>query len=131
MNKNLVATAVSAALCSFALSAHATNGDQMTAMSAAQAGMGGATVAQAQDALTVLVNPAGMTDLGMQEMRMDLGFGLLNPPREVNGVESDSNWYMMPVGGAVFNVNDRLFLGMALGGIAGMGVNVPDAMPAA
>jgi long-chain fatty acid transport protein len=130
MKKQLVATAVSAALCSFALSAHATNGDQMTATSAAQAGMGSATVAQAQDALTVLVNPAGMADLGMKEMRMDLGFGLLNPPREVNGQESDSNWYLMPGGGAAFNVNDRLFLGMALGGIAGMGVNVPDIMPA-
>lgn len=98
----------------------------MTAMSAAQAGMGGATVAQAQDALTVLVNPAGMADLGIKDVRFDLGFGLLNPPREVNGNESDSNWYMMPGGGAVFNVNDRLFLGMALGGVAGMGVNVPD-----
>lgn len=129
MNKKLVAVAVSAALYSLAFSAHATNGDQMTAMSAAQAGMGGATVAQAQDALTVLVNPAGMTDLGIKDMRMDLGFGLLNPPREVNGQESDSNWYMMPGGGAVFNVNDRLFLGMALGGIAGMGVNVPDIFP--
>src|SRR5574340_515439 len=131
MKNQLVASAVSAALCSVALSAHATNGDQMMATSAAQAGMGGATIAQAQDALTVLVNPAGMADLGMTEMRMDLGFGLLNPPREVNGQESDSNWYLMPGGGAAFNVNDRLFLGMALGGIAGMGVNVPDAMPAA
>jgi len=126
MNKKLVATAVSAALYSFALSAHATNGDQMFAMSAAQAGMGGATVAQAQDAVTVLVNPAGMADLGMTDVRMDLGFGLLNPPREVNGQESDSDWYMMPTGAAVFNVNNRLFLGMGLGGISGMGVNVDD-----
>src|SRR5574340_17456 len=131
MKNQLVASAVSAALCSVALSAHATNGDQMMATSAAQAGMGGATIAQAQDALTVLVNPAGMADLGMTEMRMDLGFGMLNRPREVNGQESDSNWYLMPGGGAEVNVNDRLFLGMALGGIAGMGVNVPDAMPAA
>lgn len=131
MNKKLVAAAVSAALYSFALNAHATNGDQMMATSAAQAGMGGATVAQAQDALTVLVNPAGMADLGMTEMRMDLGFGLLNPPREVNGQESDSNWYLMPGGAAAFKVNDRLFLGMGLGGIAGMGVNVPDILPAA
>ncbi|HMM47453.1 MAG TPA: outer membrane protein transport protein [Thiobacillaceae bacterium] len=130
MNKKLVAAAVSAAIGPFALTAHATNGDQMTAMSAAQAGMGGATVAQAQDALTVLVNPAGMADLGMKEMRMDLGFGLLNPPREVNRQESDSNWYLMPGGAAAFKVNDRLFLGMGLGGIAGMGVNVPDIFPA-
>ncbi len=131
MNNKRVAAAVSAGLCSFALSAHATNGDQMTALSAAQAGMGSATVAQAQDALTVLVNPAGMADLGMEEVRMDLGFGLLNPPREVNGQESDSNWYLMPGGAVAFKVNDRLFLGMGLGGIAGMGVNVPDILPAA
>jgi long-chain fatty acid transport protein len=126
MKKQLLSAAVSTALLVMAHSAHATNGDQMTAMSAAQAGMGGATVAQAQDALTILVNPAGMADLGIKDVRMDLGFGLLNPPREVNGNESDSDWYMMPSGGAVFNVNDRLFLGMALGGVAGMGVNVAD-----
>jgi long-chain fatty acid transport protein len=131
MKIKLVAAAVAVAMLALTHNAHATNGDQMLATSAAQAGMAGATVAQAQDALTVLVNPAGMADLGMTEMRMDLGFGLLNPPREVNGHESDSNWYLMPGGAAAFKVNDRLFLGMGLGGIAGMGVNVPDIAPAA
>lgn len=130
MKKELVTAAASAAVFALAPSAHATNGDQMFAMSAAQAGMGGATVAQAQDAVTVLVNPAGMADLGITDVRMDLGFGLLNPPREVNGQESDSDWYMMPTGAAVFNVNDKLFLGMGLGGISGMGVNVNDIYPA-
>ena len=129
MKKQLLSAAVSAALLVMAHSAHATNGDQMFAMSAAQAGMGGATVAQAQDAVTVLVNPAGMADLGITDVRMDLGFGLLNPPREVNGQDSDSDWYMMPTGAAVFNVNNRLFLGMGLGGISGMGVNVDDIYP--
>jgi len=130
MKKQLIAVAVSAALYTLSTGAHATNGDQMFAMSAAQAGMGGATVAQAQDAVTVLVNPAGMADLDITDVRMDLGFGLLNPPREVNGQESDSDWYMMPTGAAVFKVNDRLFLGMGLGGISGMGVNVDDISPA-
>ncbi|MDO9221025.1 MAG: outer membrane protein transport protein, partial [Thiobacillus sp.] len=129
MNKQLVAVAVSAATFAMVHNAHATNGDQMFAMSAAQAGMGGATVAQAQDAVTVLVNPAGMADLGITDVRMDLGFGLLNPPRAVNGQESESDWYMMPTGAAVFKVNDKLFLGMGLGGISGMGVNVDDIMP--
>jgi long-chain fatty acid transport protein len=129
VKKQLVAVAVSAATFAMAHSALATNGDQMFAMSAALAGMGGATVAQAQDAVTVLVNPAGMADLGITDVRMDLGFGLLNPPREVNGQESDSDWYMMPTGAAVFNVNNRLFLGMGLGGISGMGVNVDDIAP--
>lgn len=104
----------------------ATNGDQMTALSAPQAGMGGATVAVAQDALSILVNPAGMADLGMKDVRMDLGFGMLNPPRKVNGQDSGAKWYLMPSGGAAFNVNDRLYLGMAMGGVSGMGVNVPD-----
>jgi long-chain fatty acid transport protein len=126
MNKQFASAAISTALLALSHNAAATNGDQMTAMSAAQAAMGGATVAQAQDALTILVNPAGMADLGIKDVRMDLGFGLLNPPRKVNGQDSDSDWYMMPSGGAVFNVNDRLFLGMALGGVAGMGVNVAD-----
>lgn len=130
MNKQLVAAAVSAAIFALTHNAYATNGDQMIALSAAQAGMGGATVANAQDALAVLVNPAGMADLGMKDVRMDLGFGLLNPPREVNGHESDSNWYMMPTGAVAFNVNDRLFLGMGLGGISGMGVNVSDILMA-
>lgn len=130
MKKNLVAAAVSAAIFALTSNAHATNGDQMIALSAAQAGMGGATVAHAQDALTVLVNPAGMADLGMKDVRMDLGFGLLNPPREVNGQESDSNWYMMPTGAAAFKVNDKLFLGMGMGGVSGMGVNVPDILMA-
>jgi long-chain fatty acid transport protein len=49
----------------------------------------------------------------------------------VNGQESDSDWYMMPTGAAVFNVNDKLFLGMGLGGISGMGVNVDDIYAAA
>src|SRR5574340_160501 len=131
MNKNYLSVSVAAAVLTLAHNAHATNGDQMIAMSAAQAGMGGATVAQAQDAVTVLVNPAGMADLGMKDVRMDLGFGLLNPPREGNGQESDSGWYMMPTGAAAFNVNDRLFLGMGLGGISGMGVNVGDIYAAA
>lgn len=124
-----LAVALGAALIPAA--ALATNGDQMTALSAAQAGMGGATTAFAQDALTVLVNPAGMADLGMKDVRMDFGFGLLNPPRKVNGQESDSNWYMMPTGAVAFNVNDKLYLGMGMGGVSGMGVNVPDiALPA-
>lgn len=131
MNKKLLAASVAAAVLFPAQHALATNGDQMFAMSAGQAGMGGATVAQAQDAVTVLVNPAGMANLGVADVRMDLGFGLLNPPREVNGQDSDSDWYMMPTGAVVFKVNDKLFLGMGLGGISGMGVNVDDIAPLA
>lgn len=113
--------------------AFATNGDQMTALSAPTAAMGGATVAAPRDAMTVLYNPAGLGDLvgaseneGVKEVRVDFGFGLLHPPRKVNGQDSSSNAYFMPTGALAFNVNDRLYLGMGMGGVSGMGVNVPD-----
>ena len=106
--------------------AHATNGDQMIGVTATQWGMGGAVVAAPQDAGTILTNPAGLAELGMKDMRVDMGFGFLNPPRKANGYESDSDLYMIPSGALAFNVNDRLFLGMGMAGLSGMGVDFPD-----
>lgn len=109
-----------------ALPACATNGDQMLGLSAVQNGMAGAIVAAPQDATTVLVNPAGMAELDMKEMRFDLGVGFLNPPRRVNGHESDSNLYMMPAGAVNLRLGERLTFGMGLGGLSGMGVDFAD-----
>ncbi len=106
--------------------AHATNGDQMIGVTATQWGMGGAVVAAPQDAGTILTNPAGLAELGIKEMRVDMGFGFLNPPRKANGFESDSDLYMIPSGALAFNVNDRLYLGMGMAGLSGMGVDFPD-----
>lgn len=140
MRQTRLATAVLAALIpSFTpVAAFATNGDQMTALSAPTAAMGGATVAAPRDALTVLYNPAGLAHLvgaqegrGIEEVRMDFGFGLLHPPRKVNGQESDSNWYLMPTGAVAFKANERLYVGMGMGGVSGMGVNVADIAPLA
>lgn len=111
--------------------AHATNGDQMIGVTATQWGMGGAVVAAPQDAGTILTNPAGLAELGMKEMRVDMGFGFLNPPRKANGFESDSDLYLIPSGALAFNVNDRLFLGMGMAGLSGMGVDFPDTAAAA
>jgi long-chain fatty acid transport protein len=111
--------------------AAATNGDQMLGLTALQNGMAGAVVAAPQDAATVLVNPAGMAELNIKDVRFDLGVGFLNPPRRVNGFESDSDVYMMPAGAVNFRVNDRLTLGMGLGGMAGMGVDFADTNGAA
>lgn len=111
--------------------AAATNGDHMLGFTAIQNGMAGAIVAAPQDAATILVNPAGIAELDIKDVRFDLGLGLLNPPRKVNGYESDSNLYMMPAGAAAFRVNDRLTLGMGLGGVSGMGVDFSDTMAAA
>ena len=110
--------------------AAATNGDHMLGLSAIQNGMAGAVVAAPQEATTVLVNPAGMAELNIKDVRFDLGVGFLNPLREVNGFDSDSNLYMMPSGAVAFRVDDQLTLGMGLGGVSGMGVDFPDTMAA-
>ena len=131
MKKQLVSVAVSSALLSFAFNAHATNGDQMLGVTATQWGMGGATVAAPQDAATILYNPAGLATLGIKDVRFDMGVGVLNPPREANGQESDSDYYLMPAGAVAFNVNDKLFLGLNMGGVSGSGVDFADVKPLA
>lgn len=128
MNKKLFA-AVSAALAGFAASAHATNGDQMLGVTATQWGMGGAIVAAPQDAATLLYNPAGLATLGIKDVRFDMGVGVLNPPRKVNGQDSDSDYYLMPAGAVAFNVDDKLFLGLNMGGVSGSGVDFADVRP--
>jgi long-chain fatty acid transport protein len=136
-NNKPLTTLLASLVTAFATtSALATNGDQMTALSAPTAAMGGASVAAPRDALTVLYNPAGLGHLigaeegkGIEEVRMDFGFGLLHPPRKVNGFESDSNYYLMPTGAVAFKVNEQLYLGMGMGGVSGMGVNVADIAP--
>ncbi|ODU04957.1 MAG: long-chain fatty acid ABC transporter [Thiobacillus sp. SCN 63-1177] len=131
MNKQILAATVSAATYIAAIDAHATNGDQMIGVTATQWGMAGAVVAAPQDAGTIMSNPAGLAELGMKEVRFDMGFGVLNPPRKVNGTESDSDYYLIPSGAVAFNVNDRLYLGMGMAGLSGMGVDFADVMAAA
>ncbi|MBW8371264.1 MAG: outer membrane protein transport protein [Thiobacillus sp.] len=126
MKKQLVAAAVAAAILALTHNAHATNGDQMIGVTATQWGMAGAVVAAPQDAGTIMSNPAGLAELGIKEVRFDMGFGLLNPPRKVNTYESDSDYYLIPSGAVAFNVNDRLYLGMGMAGLSGMGVDFPD-----
>lgn len=118
-----------ATLLGFGQVALATNGDQMLGLTATQSGMAGATVAAPQDAATIMYNPAGLATLGIKDVRFDMGVGVLNPPRKVNGQDSDSDYYLMPAGAAAFNVNDKLFLGMAMGGISGSGVDFADVIP--
>lgn len=129
-NKKLTVGLAAGALVAIAPHAAATNGDHMIGLSAIQNGMAGAVVAAPQEATTVLINPAGMAELNIKDVRFDLGVGFFNPPRQINGRDSDSNLYMMPTGAVAFRVNDKLTLGMGLGGISGMGVDFPDTMAA-
>lgn len=130
MPTTIKASIAAVGLAAIAPHAAATNGDHMLGLSAIQNGMAGAVVAAPQDATTLLVNPAGMAELDIKDVRFDLGVGFLNPPRRANGIDSDSDLYMMPAGAVAFRVNDQLTLGMGLGGLSGMGVDFADTAPA-
>ncbi len=131
MKRRMLLGVVPGVLCALPYAAHATSGDQMIGITATQWGMAGAFTAAPQDAAIVLFNPAGVAELGIQEVRADFGFGLLNPNRKANDVESDSKYYLMPGGALAFNVNDRLYFGMGMGGLSGMGVDFSDVSAAA
>lgn len=122
--KKIMMTTAGAALAALPPLASATNGDQMLGVTATQWGMAGAYVAEPQDAGTALTNPGALADLPMEEARFDMGFGFLNPPRKVNGTDSDSDLYLIPSGAAAFRVDDRLTLGVGMAGLSGMGVDV-------
>ncbi len=104
----------------------ATNGDQMLGVTATQWGRAGAVVAQPEDAGTVITNPAALANLDIEEVRVDMGFGFLNPPRKANGVDSDSDLYLIPSGAMALRVNPRLVFGMGMAGLSGMGVDFDD-----
>lgn len=132
MKKSIhVKAAVAMALGAALPAAYATNGDQMLGVTATQWGMAGAVVAAPQDAGTVLTNPAGLGFLEFEEARIDMGFGFMNPPRKANGVESDSNLYMIPSGAMTFRTSERLTVGLGMAGLSGMGVDFNDIMPVA
>ncbi|MCW8903714.1 OmpP1/FadL family transporter [Sedimenticola sp.] len=130
MQKLYCRLSVAMALGIISAPSFATNGDQMLGVTAMQWGMAGAHTAAPQDAATVLTNPAGLADLSMQEFRADFGFGILNPPRKVNNLESDSDYYLMPAGALAYRPNEKLTLGMGMAGLSGMGVDFPDTQPA-
>lgn len=82
----------------------ANNADQVVGLSALTNAMGGAVVATPQDVTTALTNPAGLSYLNMgdQKSRFDMNLSVLNPMRSMNGVDSDSEAYVMATGGFAF-----------------------------
>lgn len=82
----------------------ANNGDQMVGLSGISHAMAGAVVAMPQDVTTALSNPAGLSfvNLGDERTRFDMNLAVLNPQRSMNGVDSDSDAYVMATGGFAF-----------------------------
>jgi len=131
MNTKLIKVAAVTALVGSTSAAYATNGDQMLGVTATQWGMAGAVVAAPQDSGTILTNPAGLSLLNMEDVRFDMGFGFLNPPRKANGTDSDSDLYLIPSGAFALKIDDKLTFGMGMAGLSGMGVDFADIMPGA
>ncbi len=112
-------------------SANANNGDQMVGFSALSNAMGGAVTATPQDVTTSLSNPAGLAtlDLGRSNTRFDMNLALLNPIRELNGVSSDNDIYVMATGGFAFrnsSLGDRLTFAVGAYPVSGGGVDFPS-----
>ena len=123
----------------------ATNGYFLIGFGAKSRSMGGVGVAYAQDGLAAASNPAGMTAIKMDTMRMDMGADLFNPPRAYkqdsaaleNGFpgsdgavnhKSGSNLFLIPNMGGVYKFNRKMMVGMAAVG-AGLGTRYDQTIP--
>lgn len=109
--------------------------DQMIGVTAAQYARGGAIIASPVDAPSMIYNPAAIGVLEFEKIRFDNSLGIINPPRSITtGVgtpmekktESGSNAYLAMGNGFIYKVSDKLILGLAAGGVSGLGVNFPS-----
>lgn len=111
-------------------SSFATNGYFLVGYGAKTRGMGGAGVAYAQDALAAAANPAAMSDIEMDTMRIDVGGEFFIPrrgfvndsstlesgfPGSDSPVEhrSGANVFLIPSMGGAYRFNRKLTVGMA------------------
>jgi len=125
--------------------ASATNGYFLIGYGAKSRAMGGVGVAFAQDGLAAASNPAGMSDVKLDTMRIDIGAELFNPPRAYkqdsaaleNGFpgsggavnhRSGSNLFLIPNMGMIYKFNRKLTIGMAAVG-AGLGTRYDQTVP--
>lgn len=135
MAKKALAAAVAAGIA-IPMSASATNGYFLIGFGAKSRGMGGVGVAYAQDGLAAASNPAGMVDIEMNTMRIDVGGEFFNPPRAVRhdsatlpaDSTSASNLFLIPNMGGAYRFNRKITVGMAAIG-AGLGTRYDQSHP--
>jgi len=112
--------------------AMATNGDQMLGITAMQWARGGAIVASPTDAPSVLYNPAAAGMLDIDSVAFDLGSGLLHAERSISNrmisTDSDSENYFAVGAGVVGKISDKLYFGLAAGGVAGLGTDFAQSL---
>ena len=113
----------------------ATNGYFQIGYGAKSTGMAGAAVANPQDTLAAAANPAGMAHVGEG---FDVGFRLFMPQRrstldctgigfctQATSSDSDRELFLIPDGGYVRQINDRIFAGVSVYGNGGMNTHYP------
>jgi long-chain fatty acid transport protein len=110
--------------------ANATDGDQMLGITAKQWARGGAVIASPADIPSMLYNPAALGVIGINKLGFDLSLGIMNPPRKITSpvgtTESNSNFYLGMGNGFAAKISDKILLGVAAGGVSGMGVDFPS-----
>lgn len=127
--KRKALAAVTAATILFPASASATNGYFLIGFGSKSRAMGGTGVANGQDALAAAANPAAISDVHVDTMRVDVSAEFFNPPREVTHTsallpvtneQSASNLFLIPSMGGVYKFNRKITVGFAAVG-AGLG----------
>ncbi len=121
---------IRAGLCALVLSAgaaQATEGYFVEGVSAREQALGGAGIADLQDALTIANNPAGLVDVGHQ---FNGGLSLFNPERQYyaptpgfvpqGDVRSGRDFFVIPNLGYAVPLSGDLALGVAMYGNGGM-----------
>ncbi|MDD2272454.1 MAG: outer membrane protein transport protein [Desulfuromonadaceae bacterium] len=107
----------------------ATNGDNTLGLTALQWARGGAVVAAPVDIPSMMYNPAAAGEFKVDKGGFDMSLGLLNAVRSIDtktkSTESDSDNYLAMGVGAVARASDKMFFGLAAGGVAGLGVDIP------
>ena len=126
--KAMLAVALSAAFSA----AHATNGYFAHGYGVKAKGMGGASVALAQDAFAGANNPAAAAFAGN---RWDLGAELFSPIRSMSRsgsnlgldgtVESDKNYFLVPEFGYNKAISDKIGVNLTVYGNGGMNTSYP------
>jgi len=118
---------ITALLFAIAGAAHATDGINLIGIGPVQQGTAGAGVASAKDSSWLLLNPAGLTDLGS---RADASFQVFAPNRSLRsgmsggaGKQTDDSVFFIPEVSATFDTGDGNHWGIGLYGTSGMGVD--------
>lgn len=117
---------LAAALLAAAAVASATDGINLIGIGPVQQGTAGAGVASAKDSTWLLLNPAGLTDVGRQ---VDASFQAFAPRRNVSypglGRQTDDNAFYIPSLSASLGCcnNSDGYIGLGVYGTSGMGVD--------